>query len=156
MFIFFEHCFANGMDLKYIDVTHFQLTKWCSGIINQQSWTILMFRWYSYVLRISEPDIIWLEELGTMSLNYSVNAIASSCQVESLQFSLWCRCNDVIISLKWLITTTCKVAPITVLNYLLGKPHTCIIHENSMFHLNSRNRDWNPDLPRTESGYANH
>ena len=36
-------------------------------------------------------DIIWLEESGTMSLDKSVNAIASfelSCLVESLQFSI--------------------------------------------------------------------
>ena len=47
----FSHCHLNGMDLKYIDyrVTHFKLTKWCTGIINQQSSTILMFRWSSSI-----------------------------------------------------------------------------------------------------------
>ena len=92
--------FPNGIDLKYIDkhVTHLQLTKWFTAVIYQQSWTILMISWSSSILRISEPAsmtyIICLEESGTISLDDSVNAIASfkcSCHVKSL------GCNDVII-----------------------------------------------------------
>ena len=98
IFIIFKHWHPKGMDLKYKYIeyhfTHFQLTKCCTCIINQQSWAILIFRWSSSVLRMSElasKNIIQWEEWGTMSLDDSVNAIALFelfCHVESLQFSL--------------------------------------------------------------------
>ena len=104
----------------------------------------------------SQNYIIWLKELGTMSLDESLNTIASfelSCHIESLQFSLWCWHNDVIIFPKvaiyhhhYRVTVVARV------------PHSCILRKNSIFNFNLRQGtswDLKPDL-REQNVYANH
>ena len=77
----FLYCHPNKMDLEYYGyrVTHLQLTKWCKGIINQWSWTILMLRRSSSILIISELASMkssCKKSLGTMTLVDSVNTIS--------------------------------------------------------------------------------
>ena len=105
----------------------------------QQRWAILVFRWSSSILQISELASLmtscWkIQSTSLDDLSIPIEPCDQSCQVEWLQIFTYWWTSQSILQQKWLFITTYKDAPITEFQYL----HTCIICENSIFDLHLR------------------
>ena len=129
------------MELQYsaYHVTHFQLTKWCTGIVNQQSWTFLMFRWSSSILRVSEPASMTSSSLKSRIHKHQWFSW-HNCLIWTI---LQCRKSPIFImmlaqwchhfSLSGYSSAPTRVPPISGLQYFDRVPQACIVCEKTIF-----------------------